>query len=503
MNEKQLQRKPASPPPRAIEETTLDPEDWSELSDVAHRCLDAMLELHRNVRDGPVWQSMPAEVRDRFDEPVPRRGMPLGELYEEALESLVPYGVGNIHPRFWGWVPGTGTAGGIIAEVLKAGMNTVPGAFDDVGHTVEQRVIAWMLDVYGFPADGSGILVSGGSVANFVALAAARDAMSGFDVAGEGLARGATRPVLYCSTETHNCVDKAVQLLGLGRASLRKIPVDADFRIRLDLLDDAIRHDRAEGLHPIAVVGNAGTVNTGATDPLPALADVAGQENLWFHVDGAFGALVQFSSELSHLVAGIDRADSLAFDLHKWMHVQYNVGCTIFRSKARHLGPFDVSGSYLSKVDRGPGAQPAPAYKFGPELSREAKGIKVWLSLKEHGLDAFGRQIAQNVRQAAYLSRLVEEEGHLELLAPTALNIVCFRYVPERAMEPEAIDRLNAELLMRLQEGGLAVPSHTVINGRFALRICITSHRTVSDDVDLVLAEILRLGRALEGEAAS
>lgn len=502
MNEKQLVREPASPA-RGAEETTLDPEDWTELSVVAHRCLDAMLELHRSVRSGPVWQSMPQDLRDRFDEPVPREGMPLAELYEGALESLVPYGVGNIHPRFWGWVPGTGTAGGIIAEVLKAGMNTVPGAFDDVGHTVEQRVITWMLNVFGFPAEGSGILVSGGSVANFVALAAARDAMSGFDVAAEGLAGGDARPIVYCSTETHNCVDKAVQLLGLGRASLRKIKVDADFRIRLDLLDAAIRRDREGGLHPIAVVGNAGTVNTGATDPLRALADLAGRENLWFHVDGAFGALVQFSDELAHIVAGIERADSLAFDLHKWMHVQYNVGCTIFRSKARHLGPFDVSGSYLSKVDRGPGAQPDPAYKFGPELSREAKGLKVWLSLKEHGLDAFGRQIAQNVRQAAYLSRLVAADRRLELLAPTVLNIVCFRYRPERAMDPDAVDHLNAELLMRLQESGLAVPSHTVMGGRFALRICITSHRTRRDDVDLVLAEILRLGGALEEESAT
>jgi glutamate/tyrosine decarboxylase-like PLP-dependent enzyme len=184
------------------------------------------------------------------------------------------------------------------------------------------------------------------------------------------------------------------------------------------------------------------------------------------------------------------------------MHVQYSVGCTLFRSGERHLGPFDVSGSYLSKVDRGPGAQAKPAYKFGPELSREAKGLKVWLSLKEHGLDAFGRQIAQNVRQAAYLARRVEEHDRLELLAPAPLNIVCFRYAPKLEMAPETVDRLNAELLMRLQESGLAVPSHTMIAGRFALRICITSHRARRADVDLVIEEILRLGEALAREMA-
>jgi len=328
--------------------------------------------------------------------------------------------------------------------------------------------------------------------------------MVGFDVRQKGMLGSASPVAIYASTATHNSVDKAAQLLGLGRDSIRHISVDGDYRIRLDELRQKIKADKWEGIRPMIIVGNAGSVNTGSIDDLDALADIAAQEGMWLHVDGAFGAFAALAPEVSPLLKGMERADSLAFDFHKWMHVQYSVGCTLVRSEHELIRPFDVSASYLSSIDRGPGAQPKPSFRFGPELSREAKSLKVWMSIREHGLSKFGKMVGQNVEQARYLGEVIAHDPHLELVAPIGLNIVCLRYVPEGyPQSDDELNELNTEILMRLQEQGTAVPSHTVLNGRFAIRICFTSHRTVRDDIDLTVREILRLGADLEREMAA
>lgn len=491
-------------PETTTAEATLDPGDWETIRAVAHRSLDAMIDHVRSVRERPVWRPVPAEVRERLATDPPWEGEGLEAVAADVHEIVAPYALGNVHPRFWGWVPGSGTVGGIVAELLKAGLNSVPSAFDEVGLLLERRVIAWMLEAFGMPAGGSGVLVSGGSVANYVGLAVARDARVGFDVRDLGMGAAPEMPVVYASIETHNSVDKAIQLLGIGRRNLRKIPVDERFEIDVDALRAAIAADRDRGLAPIAIVGNVGTVNTAAIDDLNALADVAAKEGLWLHVDGAFGAIARLSPELADRLAGIERVDSLAFDFHKWMHVQYEVGCTLFRDRAAHRAAFTVPASYLSPFDRGPAAQPDPAHQLAPELSREAKALKVWMSIREHGLATFGRLVHQNVEQARYLAELVAAEPRLELLAPVSLNIVCFRFVPEAAEGWEAgeLDDLNRELLMRLQERGIAVPSHTVLGGRFAIRTCITSHRTRREDVELLVREVVRLGGEVAAERA-
>lgn len=486
-------------------EENLDPLDWEQYRALAHRTLDDMVEHVMTIRDKPAWTEMPESSRRALDTNVPWLGEGLEAVYEEFQRHVEPYGIGNPHPRFWGWVPGSGTTGGIVAEIVKAGLNTVPAAFDEFGRFLEQQVVSWMLEAFGMPAEGSGILVSGGSVANFVGLAAARDAQVGFDVRQEGMLGAAGPVAIYASTATHNSVDKAAQLLGLGRTSIRHISVDDDYRIRLDELREAIRADRWSGVRPLIVVGNAASVNTGSIDDLDALADIAADEGMWMHVDGAFGAIAALSPELRPLLRGMERADSLAFDFHKWMHVQYQVGCTLVRSEHELVRPFDVSASYLSAIDRGPGAQPKPSFRYGPELSREAKSLKVWMSIREHGLNRFGRMAEQNVEQARYLGEVIDAEPRLELVAPIGLNIVCLRYLPDRGcpMSDEELNALNTEILMRLQEQGTAVPSHTMLKGRFAIRICFTSHRTRRDDIDLTVREILRLGGELESERAA
>jgi glutamate/tyrosine decarboxylase-like PLP-dependent enzyme len=292
-----------------------------------------------------------------------------------------------------------------------------------------------------------------------------------------------------------------VELLGLGRKALRLIRVKRDLTVDVNEMRRAIREDRRQGNRPFCVVGCAGTVNTGATDPLDDLADLCHEEGLWFHVDGAFGALVALSPELRHIVRGMEKADSLAFDMHKWMYLPYEVGCTLVRDARAHREAFALTPHYLEHTTRGIGGAEMWFSDYGVQLSRGFRALKVWMSIQEHGIEKFGRLVKQNVEQARHLQRLVEASPGLELVADVPLNIVCFRYRGALA-DPAEIDTLNKELLLRLHEGGLAAPSYTVIDGKYALRVCITNHRSRREDFDLLVREVVRLGDELQSVPA-
>jgi len=300
----------------------------------------------------------------------------------------------------------------------------------------------------------------------------------------------------YASSEVHSSVRKALELLGVGSNALRLVPARTDYTIELERLREMVREDRSRGLAPLCVIGCAGTVNTGATDPLDALADLCSTEGLWFHVDGAFGALTALSPGLRHIVKGVERADSLAFDMHKWMYLPYEVGCTLVRDADAHRRSFALTPDYLEHTTRGIGGSDIWFSDYGVQLSRGFRALKVWMSVKEHGIEKFGRLIQQNVDQARYLEKLVRATPELELLAPVPLNIVCFRYVG-RVSDEAAIDTLNRELLLRLHEGGMAAPSYTILDGKYALRVCNTNHRSRREDFDLLVREVLRLGEIL------
>jgi glutamate/tyrosine decarboxylase-like PLP-dependent enzyme len=411
------------------------------------------------------------------------------------LTHILPYGIGNTHPRFWGWVMGNGTAEGMLAEMLAAGMNPNVGGFDDSATLVEEQVIAWMAELMGMPATTSGLLTTGGTMANLIGLAVGRHARAGFDLRGEGL-QGGPRLQVYCSTETHSWLKKAMDLMGMGRAGLRVIGVDRSYRMRVDELKQAIDSDRAAGARPVCVVATAGTVNTGATDDLVAIADLCAEEGLWFHVDGAFGAPASWSKRLRERVRGVERADSLAFDLHKLAYMPYDIGCVLVRDPEAHTAAFATGASYLTAMERGPAAGGIRFADRGIELSRSFRALKAWMSLKSLGVDAITAIIEQNVDQAQYLASLVERSPRLELAADVPLNIVCFRYAG-------ADDGQNKEVLMRLQESGVAVPSGTVLDGRFAIRVAISNHRSRRDDFDLLVSKVEEIGRELFAEISS
>ncbi|HEX9893487.1 MAG TPA: pyridoxal-dependent decarboxylase [Gemmatimonadales bacterium] len=479
------------------ETLTLDPTDWAPVRALAHQMLDDMIDQLESIGEIPAWRETPPEIAAAIAEPVPVKPQGLDRAYRDFRRVVLPYSTFNIHPRFWGWVMGTGSIEGMLAELLSAGLNLNAGGANVSGSLVELQVLQWCKSLMGFPASAGAVLVTGGSTANLVALAAARDASLG-SLADAGVQVSGRHLVFYGSEETHNSVPKALRLLGMGQSGWRAVPTDAEFRIDVAQLERMIAEDRAAGYRPACVIGNAGTVNTGALDDLSALLAICRREGLWFHVDGAFGAIAALSPSLSSLVRGMEQADSLAFDLHKWLHIPYDAGCVLVRDREAHRRPFLQHGSYLTKMERGPGAMPVLFSDFGPELSRSFRGLKVWLAFKAHGTAIYGRLAEENVAQARYLAERVTAEPELELLAPVPLNIVCFRYRGLGGVPDDILNERNRQLLMRLQTDGIAVPSHTVLQGRFAIRVAITNHRSRRSDFDALVEAVLRIGKALQ-----
>jgi glutamate/tyrosine decarboxylase-like PLP-dependent enzyme len=334
-------------------------------------------------------------------------------------------------------------------------------------------------------------------MANLLALAVARTVHAApVDIRRDGVA-ALPRPLLfYASSEVHSCIQKALELLGHGSIALVKIPVDADYRISLPALQTAIAADRQAGHAPCAVIGSAGTINTGSVDDLAALADLCARERLWFHVDGAIGAVLALSPTQRARVAGMTRADSVALDLHKWLHVPFEAGCVLVRDPHQHRNTFALTPDYLKHAERGLAGGAHWYSDYGIQLSRGFRALKIWLSFKEHGLDAYGRLIDQNIAQAARLAARIAREPLLELLAPVTLNIVCFRYFKAGA-DLAALNVLNEELLMRLHESGIAVPSYTTLQGRYCLRVAISNHRTRDEDLELFIDTVLKIGKEL------
>lgn len=479
------------------ESQTLDPADWSEMRALGHRMIDDMIDYVAGIGERPVWRPMPPEAKNFFRKDIPTEPQPIQKVYEDFKAHVLPYPVGNLHPRFFGWVQGNGTMMGAFAELLAATMNPNSWGGDQSAVYVERQIIKWMKELVEFPELASGVMVSGASVATLLALAIARKKYGSPHIRDRGMIGETGAMRIYCSVEAHNCVQRAADVLGIGRSNVVMIPTDAKRRIDVEKLKSAIQTDRKSGHKPIAVVGTAGTVGTGAIDDLEAISRVRDVEDLWFHVDGAIGAVGKCSKRLAPLLKGMETADSIAFDFHKWMFIPYEAGCVLVRDGRLHQETFSNPAAYLATMDGG--VTPPSEHFFndyGLELSRSMKGLKVWMSLKEHGLDRFAEIIEQNVDQAQHLAELIRNEPELELTGTGALNIVCFRFIGPDKTE-EFLNGLNKKLLVAIQESGVAVPSPTVIDGKFSLRVCITNHRTKWSDLDLLIREVLSQGRKI------
>jgi aromatic-L-amino-acid decarboxylase len=479
---------PGSLLPQAGSAGSLDPDDWTAIRGLAHRMLDDALDDIVQVAEGPVWRPMPPEVRAAWQDPLPRAATDPAVVYARYQAAIAPYGVGNRHPRFCGWVHGGGTVIGMLAEMLAGGLNANCGGRDHAPIAVERQVIRWAAEMLGLPVGSSGLVVSGTSAANLIAVLVARTAALGPTARIRGVAGYPL--VAYASEAAHMCIARTLDFAGIGSGALRVVRCDPRGRMEVDALTARIHADREGGLVPFMVVGTAGSVDTGAIDPLDQIADVCHQQKLWFHVDGAFGAMASLSSELKPRLAGIEAADSVAFDFHKWAQVPYDAGCIVVRDADAHRAAFARAADYLRTADRGLAAGAPWPVDLGPELSRGFRALKVWMTLSVYGGDWIGVVVERCVALARRLAALVSDTVELELAAPAELNVVCFRV---RDGDDATQDAVAAEM----QESGASVLSTTTLGGRRVLRAAIVNHRTTAADVDSLIRDVLEAAARL------
>ncbi|HEU0298656.1 MAG TPA: pyridoxal-dependent decarboxylase [Longimicrobium sp.] len=486
---------------------------WSaeEARRIGYRVADLIADYLAELPARPVFDPVPAELAAAFRAaPVPAEGEPAESVLDAFAREVAPYPFGNGHPRFYGWVNSPPAPIGIFAAALAAAMNPSVAGGNHAAVHLEHQVAGWFKALLGFPADGYGLLVSGGSAAALTALAAARHAACarrGWDVRARGLqSAGAPRLVVYRGAEGHGCNQKAVELLGIGSEGLRTVPGDAALRMRADALDAMLGEDAAAGRIPMAVVASAGTVNTGAIDPLDEIADVCARHGVWLHVDGAYGAPAILLDEFRPALRALARADSVAIDPHKWMYVPVDAGLVLVRDAQAMRDAFSLVPPYLRTDADERGVQGPPwLSEYGMEQTRPFRALKVWMAMRHFGIDGYRALIASDVALARRLADLVRGDPDFVVWEPQGLGIVCFRAAPAALPDDgDALDALNRTVLQRVQLGGEAFLSSTVLDGRFWLRACIVNPRATPDDVARTFAAVRgELRRALDDASAS
>ena len=430
------------------------------------------------------------EIRDRFDPVLPTEGIDFDGLLKAFRETIVPFSRQNAHPRMFGYVQSPGTALAAFADLLASTLNANLTVWRSAPAPVEleRLTIDWIRQILGFDAEAGGLFVSGGSMANLAAIAAARQAKD----------HPSDRLRIYASSETHFSIAKAAALLGIGRENVRIVAVDERFKIRVDDLVAKITADLKAGYVPFCVVANAGTVNTGAVDPLVEIREIANRFQLWMHVDGSYGAFAVLAKSARGLFAGLERADSIALDPHKWLYLPVDVGCVIYRAPEITRAVFAHEAEYTRII--GEEADEAFAFwDYGPELSRRFRALKVWMLLKGVGLDSLGEAIESNLACARYFESKVRASDDFEMAARIELSIFCFRHVPVhlKGESPQVIDDFNERLLIALQRDGSSYLSNTTLGGRFALRGCVLNYRTTLRDMEILLDDLRRVARSL------
>jgi glutamate/tyrosine decarboxylase-like PLP-dependent enzyme len=490
--------------PEPVRDLDWEPKRARELGEAA---LDLWEELLARLRDLPIsrYEGV-GPVRDRVALPVPDDPMAPDDLVAHLQEVVLERSMYPGHPGFMAYISGAGTVPGAAADLVAAAVNQNLGGWrlSPAASEIEHHLTRWFASRFGLPEGAGGILVSGGAMAGFVGLKVARDRKAGWDVRAEGLL-GHPPLVLYASREVHSINERAADMLGLGRDAVRLLPVDDEYRLRVDALREAVARDVEEGRRPFAVVGSAGTVATGAIDPLADIADVCREHGLWFHVDGAYGGPAAMTGALRPLFRGIERADSVAFDPHKWLYTPHSGGCILVRDFDHLSGSFSISehADYVHEDKERTGSG-MDAMNLGPQFSRGFWAFKVWVSLLAHGWGAYERRIVHDVELTRYLLGLAAEREAFEPMAPAPLSIACFRYVPPGLSHgpgrEEYLDVLNERLVTEIQMDGRVYPSNAVLGGRFVLRTCIVNFRTEAEEMEGVLDVAEELGSRLDAE---
>ena len=477
----------------------MSPESFRKLG---YRAIDLIAEnLERlQSREEPARRAVPEVLREELlHAPLPQTGSDPADLLEYVAQNVLPYPLGHINPRFFAWVNSPAAPISVLGELLAASMNSSIAGGDQSGVYIEHAVLDWLKEIMGFPLSSGGILVSGGSMASTVGLAVMRFVKAqSQDMRGKGMSQESSPMVVYTSSEGHSCIEKAVELLGIGHDYLRKIPVDADFRMDMAALTAQIRTDRANGLRPVCVAGSAGTVSSGAIDPLDAIADLCAAEDLWFHVDGAFGGVGILSEQSHAFYKGIERADSLGIDPHKWMYVPVECGCALVRDRQAMRDTFSAVPPYLRDDRKMPWFS-----EFGPQQSRGFRALKVWLAIKQIGVEGYRYLISRDIRLTAYLRERIRACADLELLSDGPLSVTCFRYHPSGAngADPAALDALNRAVMAIVQRNGVVYMTSTALNGQFVLRANIINFRTAESDLDALIDAVLAAGREADRDA--
>jgi aromatic-L-amino-acid/L-tryptophan decarboxylase len=479
---------PLDPPPERFREMAAAATEW-------------MVSYRDRVADLPVAPTVSsAELRALLTEPLPQEGRDFTALLDTFREVIVPGSRHNSHPRSFGYVTAPGTAVATVADFLASGLNANLTAWRSAPAPVEVEHVAidWIAEALGVGPGAGGLFTSGGSMANLTALAAARHAVCG-DAVTAGGAAAHPRPLrIYTSSQAHHSIHKAAALLGIGRDSVREVAVDDRLRMDVDDLVARIEADRAAGADPCVVVASAGTVITGAVDPLAEIAEVAWRYGLWLHVDACYGGFARLAPSARALFDGLAEADSIALDPHKWLYLPADCGCLIYRDPQRVRGAFTLDADYTRVLE----SEPAEAFAFwdyGPELSRRFRALKVWMTLAYAGARAIGDAIESNIDCARYGADLVGASADLELMAPVELSIICFRYLPERLRgrprtpeEEREVDGLNQQIMHTMQRGAGSYVSNASIGGRFALRACVLNYRTTRRDMEILLDDVRR-----------
>jgi aromatic-L-amino-acid decarboxylase len=504
---------PDSPtsPPHDISPLAMSPDEFRRLG---HQLIDRTADALAHIADYPVYQRVPPPTRDQLLAlPLPDHGIAPEELLAFFRDRIQPYPLGNGHPRFFGWVNSPPSHAGVLAALLEAAFNTSAAGGDQAAIYLERAVTRWLMQLTGFPLAGSpepggssettdsfGLLVSGTSMATLTALAAARFRATkrlGVDIRKTGLPKN-PRLTLYATSEAHSCVTKSVEMLGLGSDAIRKVPTDSAHRMDVAALRQLIAADLTAGLSPFCVVANAGTVSTGAIDPLDAIADVCAEHDLWLHVDGAYGVVGILDPSKRDLYRGLDRTDSLALDPHKWLSVPIECGCVLVRDQQNLRDTFSIAPPYL-RTDPGKGVGGLPWYsEYGFQQTRGFRALRCWATIASAGRDGLAESITRHNTLALWLADQISAAPDLELSAPVTLSIVCFRYIPPGSQHsPDQLDALNKSIMEAVQISGDAFLTSTVVNGRFVLRACILHYATMQSDVAALLAAVRKAAATL------